>query len=484
MQSANDLALLREYAANDSQAAFESLVSRHVGLVYSAALRQVRNPHLAEEITQIVFIILAQKARRISDKTILTGWLFQTTRFAAIAETRNAALRRRREQEAGMESDAQQTAPDPIWEQLAPLLDEAISHLGEKDRAAVLLRFFENKSLAEVGDALGGASEDTARKRVARALAKLRNYFSKRGVALTTAIIAGTLSANSVQAAPVTLAKSVTTIAIAKGAAAGGSTLILIKGALKVMAWTKMKTAIVVGTILILGGGTTMIVVKKARDTSKLEAILQAPYWTSANKLENAIPRLIVRPNQTKKVGGISLPSGKCVWVNGPIRDLIVLAYDFDRPRIILPENVPDGPGAQRYDYLNTLPARQEDALRETLKEKFGLIAHTETQQVDVLLLKIKDSEKFKPQPEIATHRNSGPMSRFGKLSNLLAAFFHKPVLNETGLPYLYSGVLPPGTRVPGQSVEDIIKDSLDQLGLELVPSREPIEMLVVEKTR
>ena len=88
MQDLDDMALLREYAARDSEAAFAELVSRRVGFVYSAALRQVRDPHLAEEITQAVFIILAQKAGRISNKTILAGWLFKTTRYAAIAQTR------------------------------------------------------------------------------------------------------------------------------------------------------------------------------------------------------------------------------------------------------------------------------------------------------------------------------------------------------------------------------------------------------------
>ena len=95
----DDMALLREYATSNSEAAFETLVSRRVGFVYSAALRQVRDAHLAEEVTQAVFIILAQKAGRISDQTILAGWLFRTTRFAALAQMRADAKRRRREQE-------------------------------------------------------------------------------------------------------------------------------------------------------------------------------------------------------------------------------------------------------------------------------------------------------------------------------------------------------------------------------------------------
>jgi RNA polymerase sigma factor (sigma-70 family) len=264
MQAMDDMALLREYATSNSETAFETLVSRRVSFAYSAALRQVRDPYLAEEVTQAVFIILAQKAGRISNKTILAGWLFRTTRFAALAQMRADAKRRQREQEANMQSEIQPTAPDVFWEQMSPLLDEALATLGETDRQAVLLRFFENKSLAEVGRSLG-TGEDTARKRVSRALEKLHRYFSKHGVSSTTAIIAGAISANSVQAVPVALAKSITVAAMAKGAAASSSTLTLIQGALKIMAWTKAKTAIVVGAAAVLTVGTTTIIVKESR---------------------------------------------------------------------------------------------------------------------------------------------------------------------------------------------------------------------------
>lgn len=255
MQSLDDLALLREYAANNSEAAFAELVARRIGFVYAAALRQVREAHLAEEVTQAVFIILAQKAGKISDKTILAGWLFKTTRYTAIAQTREIVKRQRRELEAHMQNELSAAAPDPLWEQMSPLLDEALATLGETDRQAVLLRFFENKSLAEVGSALG-TGEDTARKRVSRALEKLHRYFNKRGVSSTTAILAVVLTANSVQAAPVALANSVTAVALAKGAAASGSTLTLIKGALKIMAWTKAKTVALVSISLLLATGS------------------------------------------------------------------------------------------------------------------------------------------------------------------------------------------------------------------------------------
>src|ERR1017187_599461 len=152
--------------------------------------------------------------------------------FAAADAVKIQSRRQWREQEA---AHMETTAADEFnWEQIAPHLDEAMAKLGDKDRDAVLLRYFENKNFAEVGAALG-TNEDAARKRIARAVEKLRNYFSKRGVTLTAAVFAGAVSANSIQAAPVALAKTVTTVAIAKGSIAAASTLTLVKGTMKMM---------------------------------------------------------------------------------------------------------------------------------------------------------------------------------------------------------------------------------------------------------
>jgi RNA polymerase sigma factor (sigma-70 family) len=251
----DDLTLLREYAGGNSEAAFAALVSRHVNLVYSVALRQVRDPHLAEEITQAVFIILARKAASLGPKTILSGWLCRTARYASANALTIQRRRQRREQEAFMQSQLDQVQDDlsrrseaeaETWTQIAPLLNGALEQLGQKDHDAVVLRFFEGRNFKEVGAALG-ASEDAAKMRVNRALEKLRTFFTKRGVSSTTAIIAGVISAHSVQAAPVALAKSVTAVALAKGATAAVSTLTLVKGTMKMMIWMKMKLAMTVG---------------------------------------------------------------------------------------------------------------------------------------------------------------------------------------------------------------------------------------------
>jgi RNA polymerase sigma factor (sigma-70 family) len=206
-----------------------------------------------------VFIILAQKAGRIAPKTILSGWLYQTARLTACSFLKSEARRARREQEAYMQTEPGTTALDETWTQLAPLLEDAMGQLGEKERDMVVLRFFGNKSFPEMATA-SGLSENAAQKRVHGALEKLHRYFAKRGVSSTTAIIADALGANSVHAAPAGLAKSVAAIAITKGAAAGTSTLTLIKGALKLMAWTKAKMAVVTSTALLLATVTTVIV--------------------------------------------------------------------------------------------------------------------------------------------------------------------------------------------------------------------------------
>ncbi|MBU6408796.1 MAG: sigma-70 family RNA polymerase sigma factor [Verrucomicrobia bacterium] len=257
----NDPILLRDYAAGDSDEAFAVLVSRHIHLVYSVALRQARDPHLAEEITQVVFIILARKAKSLNEKTILSGWLCRVARYVGARALRAQWRRQQREHEAHMQTILNQPESG-TWRQIAPLLDAAMEGLGRKDHDAVVLRFFENKNFAEVGAALG-TSEDAAKMRVSRALEKLRNIFAKRGVDSTTAAIGESISANSIQAAPVALAKTVTAVALAKGAAASTSTLTLIKGALKIMAWTKAKTAVVAGAAILLAAGTTTIATKQ-----------------------------------------------------------------------------------------------------------------------------------------------------------------------------------------------------------------------------
>jgi RNA polymerase sigma factor (sigma-70 family) len=259
MPELDDQELLAEFVRNESETAFATLVARHVNLVYSAAWRFTGNAHHAEEITQAVFIILARKAASLSRGTMLSGWLYQTARFTAANFVKGEIRRQHREQEVYMQSTLN-TQDAVEWKRIAPLLDEAMGQLGKIDRDAVVLRYFENKTAAEAAVKLK-LTEAAAYKRTNRALEKLRKFFTKRGVALSAAAVAGAVAANSVQAAPAGLAKTVCAAAAAKGAAAGGSTLALVKGALKFMAWAKAKTAVVAGVGILLMAGTTAVVV-------------------------------------------------------------------------------------------------------------------------------------------------------------------------------------------------------------------------------
>ena len=266
----NDMALIREYSDRDSESAFADLVNRHIHLVYSVAFRYVGNSPDAQDVTQAVFVILAKKAASLRQRATITGWLYETTRFTAAALLRTKARQQARDQEAYMQSTLNDSGLNDVWRQLAPILEDAMNHLNEKERALLALRFFENNTAAETS-ALLGIQEAAAHKRVARALEKLRRFFLKRGIDSTTEAIAGAISTSSVQAAPMALAKSVIAVAVAKGAAASGSTLTLIKGALKLMAWTKAKTVVVAGAVLILAAGTTTVIVKNSTHLSRVK---------------------------------------------------------------------------------------------------------------------------------------------------------------------------------------------------------------------
>ena len=282
----DDMDLVRQYARCKSEEAFATLVSRHVNLVYSVALRQVRDAHLAEEITQTVFIILARKAGSLTSKTVISGWLYRTARYASAKAVTMQLRRQHREQEAYMRAQLNEIESN-TWMQIEPVLDTAMAQLGEKDHNAVVLRFFEDRNFKDISASLG-TTEAGAKMRVNRALEKLRAFFTKRGLTFSAAAIAGAIAANSVQAAPIGLATSVTVAAI-KGTTVTTSTLALIETTLKFMAWTKLKTAVLVGTIAIMAAGTATVTMQRTKAKADSSPFTFAGYATPEASVQSML---------------------------------------------------------------------------------------------------------------------------------------------------------------------------------------------------
>jgi RNA polymerase sigma factor (sigma-70 family) len=275
----DDMALVREFAASQSEPAFAALVQRHIGLVHSAAMRQVGDAHLAEEIAQAVFIILARKAPSLGPKTVLSAWLYRATRYAAANARRARSRRQHREQEAYMQSTLSEPETDN-WAQVAPLLDDAMAELGETDRAALVLRFFENKTLGETAGALR-VNEGAAQRRVLRAVDKLRGWFTRRGVVLPAAVLTAAISANSVQAAPAGLALTISATTV-KGAAVAASLTALVNGTLKTIFMTTLQKTLIAATII--AAFTTPLVLKH-REVARLRKEVVALRWEKESLL-------------------------------------------------------------------------------------------------------------------------------------------------------------------------------------------------------
>jgi RNA polymerase sigma factor (sigma-70 family) len=228
----NDSELLRTYVHEGSEAAFTELVNRHVGLVYSAALRQVNGAsQLAEDITQNVFASLAKKASGLTGHTSIAGWLHTSVRYASSDLRRSEQRRSLREQGSfAMNELLKNEGPALDWEQLRPIIDDTLNELDEEDREAILLRFFQGCALAEIGARLG-VQENTARMRVERALEKLRLGLSRRKITSTAAAIASTLTGFAMSVAPARLAARVSRAVLAGSAAAAGGGIASLLGA-------------------------------------------------------------------------------------------------------------------------------------------------------------------------------------------------------------------------------------------------------------
>ena len=474
-----DMELLRQYVLQNSEDAFAALVARHVNLVFSAALRKTGSTAAAEEITQAVFVILARKAGRLGAGTVLSGWLYHTARLTTASYLRTQIRRAHREQEAYMQS----LTDEPVtkaWQEIEPLLEDGMGRLGEKDRNAIVLRFLDGKSFQEIGAAVG-SSENAAKKRVAHALEKLRKFFTKRGVHSTSAIIAGAISANSIQAAPVGLAKTISAVAITKGATASLSTLTLIKGALKIMAWTKMKSAVVVAVAVLLAAGTTTVTVKEIEnhnddrwDTGRIDSRI----------LDHAPHIVKIIPTKHSNNGGWAGSNYRMLGIRDDLKEIIQATYGVGATRTVYLTTL----SQKKYDFISNVNSPSNDALKQEIKKQFGVVARTETIETNVLFLRVKQPgapglKKTATHDSSSSSINNGEFQFINQPAAQIAAYAENtldiPVIDETGL----KGSFDIDLKWDQNNRTDNFKQALtDQLGLELVPGTAPVDFLIVEK--
>lgn len=239
--------LLADYAESGSEDAFRELVRRYINLVYSTALRLMNgDAHLAQDVAQTVFIHLSRNARKLSPEVMLGGWLHRDTCYVASKLLRQECRRQARESQAAL-MDSSPDHSQANLEQASAILDEAINGLGEEDRTAILLRFFEQRDFRSVGLALC-TNEDAARMRVSRALEKLHSMLKRRGVTLSLSALAAALTGEAVTAAPVGLAATVAGTAIAATAGAG----VVSTAAIKIFSMTNLKL-VIAGSVVVAG---------------------------------------------------------------------------------------------------------------------------------------------------------------------------------------------------------------------------------------
>jgi RNA polymerase sigma factor (sigma-70 family) len=276
---ADDAELLRRYAEDRSEEAFAELVRRYLALVYHAALRQCNDAGQAEDISQSVFIDLARKARSLASRPVLAGWLYTSARYAALRSARTERRRRARELQAQAMTELNEAAdPTANWERLRPLIDDALRGLGDLDREAVILRFFEGLPFAEIG-ALLSVKEDAARMRIDRALERMRRSLGRSGVTSTAAALAAALTTQAGAAVPAGTASKITAAALAAGPFAASVTL---------LSMTKLQTCIVAALVAAGAAGLAIQHQTNVRLASEVAGLSQAAAENARLRGENA----------------------------------------------------------------------------------------------------------------------------------------------------------------------------------------------------
>jgi RNA polymerase sigma factor (sigma-70 family) len=373
-----EILLLRRYIEEKSETAFAELVRGRIDFVYACAVRRVGgDTHLAEDVVQRVFTVLAQNARMLAQRETLGGWLFTATKNVSGQVVRTERRRKAREAEAYVMNEVEGDATAEDWQRLRPLLDATLDGLREPEREAVLLRFVEGKSFAEVGTRLH-LTENAAQMRVHRALAKMEGMLARRGVTSTSAALGVALASQSALSAPAGLAASVTGTALA-----GAATVAGVKGILIFMSTTKITACAVAA--LAVAVGTALHQANKAREALELQAAAVRDYDAQKTKVvatERALAALRTEADELKA----KLASAVAQKSAAQIRPPQVPASEGSRPNARLDLNDPElrrlwqehtragvrmllGPFA----HAKNLSVEQEEQLAALLEERASL---------------------------------------------------------------------------------------------------------------
>ena len=345
----DDEQLLGKYIEERSEPAFGELVARHIDLVYAAALRVVNgDTHLAQDVTQMVFIDLALKARRLPRPIVLAAWLHRHTWFVAATAVRTERRRKTREQTA-LEMRAPEDDSETPWAAIAPRLDEALNQLNQSDREALVLRFLKQQDFRAVGAAFG-ISEDSAQKRVSRALDKLRGVLSQRGIVLTSAALASVLAA---QAATGRAGRSGRRRD--RGVADRHHTIHHHPHPLKFMAGTKLNTAIV--SLILVAGVLAPLMVQhnaQARLRDQRETLRQQTDQLTGLQNENERLASLLSGTQTSR----ALPDGQfneVLRLRGEVGQLQATLRELSGPKTNEPLSREEALASMRQLYVDRI---------------------------------------------------------------------------------------------------------------------------------
>jgi RNA polymerase sigma factor (sigma-70 family) len=360
MRETDDRELLREYISSRSAAAFEELVRRNADMVYSAARRQMGEGHLAEDVTQAVFLLLAQKASRISAG--VAGWLIGVTYNACRNARRIAARRAFHERRAWKMKLAEASSDHEIgWNEYAPMVDAAMSRLGRGDRDAIAMRYLRGSSYKDVGMSLG-ISEEAARKRVDRAIERLRGLLRETTAVPAVAVLGAQLLAKGTEAAPVAIVEKLVGLSTAgtKGALAGsiaaktGQAMTLLK--------LKLAAAVVLAVGVALGGAVGVHILVAAGEATPPPPAPRPGMVQSANAAVPVAPAI----DEAQGPGQI-----RAVRWDAILSDAVVAA--------IQPMLKPEQTSSKLYQTFRANPAQLRQTLaglhspRDVIPDNYGL---------------------------------------------------------------------------------------------------------------